>query len=55
MAGPPRVKHKSDDNIPKAKLSRENLKKSFRLFNYLGNSRWFFALGMFFIAGTAAV
>jgi ABC-type multidrug transport system fused ATPase/permease subunit len=48
-------KHKSKDDIPKAKLSKANFKKSFRLFNYLGKSKWLFSLGMFFIAGTAAV
>ncbi|MCF8423799.1 MAG: ABC transporter ATP-binding protein/permease [Bacteroidia bacterium] len=49
------VTHKSKDDIPKAKLSSENFKKSFRLFKYLGKSKWLFILGMFFIAGTASV
>ncbi len=49
------VKHKAKDDIPKARLSRENFKKSFRLFKYLGKSKWIFALGMVFIGGTAAV
>ena len=49
------VKHKSKDDIPKAKLTKANFKKSFRLFNYLGKSKWLFSLGMFFIAGTASV
>lgn len=49
------VKHKAKDDIPKARLSKENFKKSFRLFNYLGKSKWIFALGMVFIGGTAAV
>ncbi len=49
------VKHKPEDDIPKAKLSVENLKKTFRLFKYLDNSKWIFVLGMFFVLGTAAV
>ena len=52
---PTGTKHKSKDDIPKAKLSKENFKKSFRLFKYLGKSKWLFILGMVFIAGTAAV
>jgi ABC-type multidrug transport system fused ATPase/permease subunit len=50
-----RVKHKAEDDIPKARLSKENFKKSFRLLKYLGKSKWLFGLGMLFIAGTAAV
>lgn len=49
------VKYKKEDDIPKAKFSKDNFKKSFRLFNYLGKSKWIFALGMVFVAGTAAV
>ncbi len=49
------VKHKAKDDIPKARLSKENFKKSFRLFKYLGKSKWIFAVGMVFIGGTAAV
>ncbi len=48
-------KEKAKDELPKAKFSKENFKKSFRLFKYLGKSKWLFVLGMFFIAGTAAV
>jgi ABC-type multidrug transport system fused ATPase/permease subunit len=55
MAKATGVKHKAKDDIPKAKFSRENFKKSFRLFKYLGKSKWIFALGMFFVAGTAIV
>lgn len=51
-AGP--TSDKSDD-LPKAKLSIANLKKSLRLFGYLGKHKWKFALGMFFLFGTAAV
>jgi ABC-type multidrug transport system fused ATPase/permease subunit len=55
MAKATGVKHKAKDDIPKAKLSKANFKKSFRLFKYLGASKWIFALGMVFVAGTAAV
>ncbi|MES2763563.1 MAG: ABC transporter ATP-binding protein [Bacteroidota bacterium] len=55
MAKATGVKHKAKDDIPKAKLSRENFKKSFRLFNYLGKSKWIFVVGMFFVLGTAIV
>lgn len=55
MAKPTGVKHKAKDDIPKAKLSPENFKKSFRLFKYLGKSKWIFVLGMFFVLGTAIV
>lgn len=48
-------KEKTKDELPKAKFSKENFKKSFRLFKYLGKSKWLFTLGMVFIAGTAAV
>ncbi len=43
------------DELPKAKLSLANFKKSFRLFGYLGNQKWKFILGMFFLAGSAGV
>ena len=43
------------EDVPKAKFSKANFKKSFRLFRYLGTSKWLFVLGMLFIGGTAAV
>ena len=55
MAKATGVKHKSKDELPKAKLSKENFKKSFRLFSYLGKSKWIFVLGMFFVLATAVV
>jgi ABC-type multidrug transport system fused ATPase/permease subunit len=55
MAKATGVKHKATDDIPKAKLSIENFKKSFRLFQYLGKSKWIFILGLFFVLGTAIV
>ncbi|MBL7883208.1 MAG: ABC transporter ATP-binding protein, partial [Bacteroidia bacterium] len=47
-------KAKDTDELPKAKLSIENIKKSFRIFKYIGKHKWKFFLGMFFLAGTAA-
>lgn len=41
--------------LPKAKLNKENFKKSLRLFTYLEKQKWKFALGMFFLVGTASV
>jgi ABC-type multidrug transport system fused ATPase/permease subunit len=43
------------DELPKAKLSLANLKKSMRLFSYLKKEKWKFAIGMFFLIGTASV
>lgn len=43
------------DELPKAKLSIANLKKSLRLFGYLGKHKWKFILGMFFLVGSAGV
>ena len=43
------------DELPKAKLNLANLKKSLRLFRYLGQQKWKFVVGMFFLVGTAAV
>ncbi|MDX2173026.1 MAG: ABC transporter transmembrane domain-containing protein [Bacteroidota bacterium] len=43
------------DELPKAKLNWTNIKKSFRLFGYLGKHKWKFILGMFFLAGSASV
>ena len=45
----------SKSELPKAKLNIKNLKKSMRLFSYLGKNRWKFVVGMFFLIGTAAV
>lgn len=45
----------STADLPKAKLNKENFKKSLRLFSYLEKQKWKFALGMFFLVGTASV
>lgn len=44
-----------NEDLPKAKLSKENLKKSLRLFTYLGQHKWQFVAGMFFLAASAAI
>jgi ABC-type multidrug transport system fused ATPase/permease subunit len=43
------------DELPKAKLSWTNLKKSFRLFGYLNKQKWKFLLGMLFLVASAAI
>lgn len=43
------------DELPKAKLSLANLKRSMRLFGYLGKQKWKFVLGMFFLVASAGV
>ncbi len=48
-------KLKDTDDLPKAKINSQSLKKTFRLFNYVGKHKWTFIIGMFFLAGTAAI
>ena len=49
------ARHLEDRDIPKSKLSLENLKNAFRLFKYMTKAnRWWFALGTSFLAITAA-
>lgn len=43
------------DELPKAKLSWTNFKKSFRLFGYLGRQKWKFLLGMLFLVASAGI
>lgn len=43
------------DELPKAKLSLANFKRSMRLFSYLGKQKWKFVLGMIFLVGSAGV
>jgi ABC-type multidrug transport system fused ATPase/permease subunit len=43
------------EDLPKAKLNWQNIKKSFRLFSYLGKHKWKFVLGMVFLAASAGV
>ncbi len=49
-----RWKHRADDDMPKASLSLSNLKKSLRVFKYVGAHKWKLFLGMFFLLGTSA-
>jgi ABC-type multidrug transport system fused ATPase/permease subunit len=42
-------------DLPKAKLTLSNLRKSLRLFTYLEKQKWKFVMGMFFLVGTASV
>jgi ABC-type multidrug transport system fused ATPase/permease subunit len=44
-----------DEDLPKAKLSAENFKKSARLFNFIWQDKWKFLAGMFFLLCTALV
>jgi len=53
MAG--RGRNNSKDDLPKAKLSVANFKKSFRLFKYLNKSKGVFFVGFIFLLGTALV
>ena len=47
-------RNRSDnDELPKAKLSKENFKRSLRLFTYVGKHKWKFFVGLIFLAGTA--
>jgi ABC-type multidrug transport system fused ATPase/permease subunit len=50
-----RNKHTSDDDVPKARFSKANFKKSFRLFKYVTDNKWLFVAGVFFLLGTALV
>ncbi len=46
------------EDLPKAKLTRDSLQKSARIFQYIGNHKWKFVLGMCFLfctIGTALV
>ena len=49
------VKGKPTDDLPKAKFSIENFKKSLGLFNYLGHHKWMFVVGMFFLFASAGI
>ena len=48
-------KEKAKEELPKAKFSKKNIKKSLRLFKYLGKTKGIFILGMFFVLATAIV
>ncbi|MBC7863217.1 MAG: ATP-binding cassette domain-containing protein [Bacteroidia bacterium] len=50
-----RLKAKDDEELPKAKLTLENFRKTYRLFRYIRPHKWKFLLGMVFLAGTAGI
>jgi ABC-type multidrug transport system fused ATPase/permease subunit len=49
-----RTKSTPGDEMPKAKLTGESLKRASRLFSYMGKHKWKFVLGMFFLLCTGA-
>lgn len=48
------AKKSNTEELPKAKLSKENLAKTFRLFSFIKPLRWKFVLGLFFLGVTGA-
>lgn len=49
-----RTEASAKEDMPKAKLNAESLKRTARLFSYMGKHKWKFYLGMFFLACTGA-
>jgi len=45
---------KTDSDLPKTKLTTSNIKRSMRLFSYMGPHKWKLALGMVFLVLTGA-
>jgi ABC-type multidrug transport system fused ATPase/permease subunit len=45
---------KKNSDLPKTKLSKENLKRSLRLFSYIGPHKWKLVVGMLFLGLTGA-
>lgn len=50
-----RSRHDESEDLPKAKLNWQNIRRSYRLLGYLGNHKWQFVVGLFFLIGTAGV
>lgn len=48
------TKPKANEDMPKAKLNADSLKRASRLFSYMGKHKWKFYLGMFFLLCTGA-
>jgi len=46
------AKRKNTNDLPKVKLNASNLKRSLRLFNYIGPHKWKLALGLVFLSFT---
>ncbi|MDX5321423.1 MAG: hypothetical protein LPK45_09870, partial [Bacteroidota bacterium] len=40
--------------MPKVKFSKDALKKGWQLFSFIGDNKWKFYLGLFFLVGTGA-
>ena len=55
MASRGRRNNQTNDDLPKAKFSIKNFKKSFRLFKYVTDNKWLFVAGIIFLLGTAGV
>jgi ABC-type multidrug transport system fused ATPase/permease subunit len=51
----PRAVSIKKDDLPKSKLTIRNLRRSLRLFGYLGDQKWKFILGLIFLAASAGV
>jgi len=47
-------KIKDTEDLPKAKITNESLKRAIKVFNYTGGHKWKFFLGLFFLIGTGA-
>lgn len=47
-------KVKETDDLPKAKINKSTLKKALRIFDYIGEHKWKFYLGLFFLLMTGA-
>lgn len=54
MAKKGRLKANDTDELPKAKFTKESIRKASRIFKFMGPHKWKFALGMLFLAATAA-
>ncbi len=48
------ARQKKTSDLPKTKLSKENLKRSLRLFKYIGPHKWKLVIGMVFLGLTGA-
>ncbi|TND03206.1 MAG: lipid A ABC-type exporter, ATP-binding/permease protein MsbA [Bacteroidetes bacterium] len=49
-----RTEGKSEEEMPKAKLNRESLRKASRLFSFMGRHKWKFYVGIIFLIATGA-
>ena len=47
-------KIKDTEDLPKAKITNESLKRAIKVFNYTEGHKWKFFLGLFFLLGTGA-